>query len=101
MKLLHVFLVLIAFTRVLLATEFIPYDNAKPPSLSMPAGYELAVSALGSATNEFHCISASISTDFGTPAWFFTFYSTSTPPKPKWVTVEFDGKVHIEDIMNR
>ena len=101
MKLSHAFLVLPAFTTVLLATEFITYDKAKPPSLSMPAGYELATSALGAATNQFHCISASISTDFGKPAWFFTFYSTTTPPKPKWVTVEFGGKVHIEDILNR
>ena len=101
MKTLHAFLILPTFAIILLATESVPYDNAKPPSLSMPAGYELAVSALGSVTNQFHCISASISTDFGTPAWYFKFYSTNTPPKPKWVTVEFGGKVRIEDAIIR
>jgi hypothetical protein len=101
MKPLYAFLILLAFTTVLFATEFISYDNAKPPSLSMPAGYELAAAALGSATNQFHCISASISTDFGIPGWFFTYCSTNTPPKYKWVTVEFGGKVHVEDILLR
>lgn len=90
-----------AFTTVVFAARSWPYDNAKPPAMSLPAGYELAVSALGSATNEFHCVSATISTDFGSPGWFFTFCSTNTPPKSKWVTVEFGGKVHVEDVMIR
>jgi hypothetical protein len=102
MKLPHTILVLLASSTLLFAVITIPYDNAKPPSLSLPAGYEIAAAALGSATNQFHCISASISTDFGSPGWFFTYCSTNTPQKYKWVTVEFGGKTHIEsDIMGR
>jgi hypothetical protein len=69
-----------------------PYDNSKPPTLSLPAAYQLAVSALGSATNRFHCVSANITTDFDAPRWSFTFYSTNTPPKWKCMTVDFGGK---------
>jgi hypothetical protein len=96
MKTRYLLLSLIIIPTILFATFVIPYDNSKPASLSLPAGYELAAAALGSATNQFHCISASISTDFGLPAWFFTYCSTNTPPKYKWVTVEFSGKIHIE-----
>lgn len=87
---------------VLYATSFVPYNNAKPPTLSLPDAYERAVTALGPATNQFHCVSASIQTSFGTDGeWFFTFYSTNSQPKPKWVTVEFNGKIHVEDMLLR
>jgi hypothetical protein len=101
MKTRYIILSLLAVSTILFATPIIPYDNSKPATLSLPAGYELATAALGSATNQFHCISASISTDFGSPGWFFTYSSTNTPPKYKWVTVEFGGKVHVEDILLR
>jgi len=70
--------------------------------MSLPGGYELAVKALGSSTNQFHCISGVIagsgfSTAIAGPTWFFTFCITNTPPKYKWVTVGFDGKIHVED----
>lgn len=72
------------------------YDSSKPPSLLLPAAYERATAALGSATNQFHCISASVETTFSTNGeWFFTFYSTNS--QPKWVTVEFKGKVHVQN----
>lgn len=90
----------IAPTIALFATLITPYNNAKPPSLSLPAAYERAANALGSATNQFHCISANVTTDFGADGeWQFTFYYTNS--KPKWVTVEFNGKIHVEDIMLR
>jgi hypothetical protein len=58
------------------------------------------MSALGSMTNEFHCLSANVTTDFASDGeWQFTFYSTNS--KPKWVSVEFDGKIHVENIMMR
>jgi hypothetical protein len=101
MKIRYIILSLLAVSTILFARPIIPYDNSKPPSLSLPAGYELALAALGSATNQFHCISANISTDFGSPGWFFTFYSTNTPPRNKFVTVEFGGKVHVEDVIFR
>lgn len=70
--------------------------------MSLPAGYELAVKALGSFTNQFHCISAGIggsgsSTAIDGPVWFFTFCSTNTPPKYKWVAVGFGGKIDVQD----
>lgn len=101
MKSRLVFLILLASSALLFATIIIPYDNSKPPSMSLPVGYERATAALGAATNQFHCISATISTDFGSPGWFFTYCSTNTPTKCKWVTVEFGGKVHVEDIVMR
>jgi len=70
-----------------------PYDNSKPPTLALPAAYQLAVAYLGSATNQFHCISASISQEISAPAWYFTFCSTNTPPKQKKIVVEFGGTV--------
>jgi len=70
-----------------------PYDNSKPPTLVLPAAYQLAVLALGSATNQFHCISATISQEISAPAWYFTFCSTNNPPKQRWIVVEFGGKV--------
>ena len=98
MKTRYFLLSLIIIPTILFATLVIPYDNTKPASLSLPAGYELAAAALGSATNQFHCISASISTDFGSPGWIFTYCSTNTPIKYKWVTVEFGGKIHVESV---
>jgi hypothetical protein len=93
MKVKYVLLGLLAFTTVVFASVILPpYDNSKPPSLSLPAGYEIAMTALGSATNQFHCVSANITTDFGAPRWSFTFYSTNTPPRWKCMTVDFEGK---------
>ena len=82
------------------ATLIVPYDNSKPTGLPLPIAYDKAMNALGSSTNEFHCLSANVSTDFGPDGgWQFTFYSTNS--KPKWITVEFNGKVHVEDFMVR
>ncbi len=84
--------------------RFMPiYDNSKRPAMSLPLGYELAVKALGSSTNQFHCVSASVvaagfSAAIAGPAWSFTFCSTNTPPKYKGVAVEFSGVVHVEEI---
>jgi hypothetical protein len=92
--------ILIAMTAALLASPIIPYNNAKPPALQLPAAYNLAMATLGSQTNYLHCISVSIATTFSSDGeWFFTFYSTNS--RPKWVTVEFNGKTHIENIMIR
>ncbi len=68
------------------------YDNSKPPTLSLPVAYQLAVAALGSATNQFHCVGAFITTGFGAPRWEFTFYNTNTTPVLKCMTVDFDSK---------
>jgi hypothetical protein len=100
MKIRPIILICLAFTTALFASITIPYNNAKPPSLPLPDAYERATTALGAATNQFHCISASVATSFSPDGeWFFTFYSTNS--RPKWVTVEFNGKTHVEDIIIR
>ena len=82
------------------ARSVIPYDKSKPPSLSLPGAYVYAMIAMGAETNQFHCISADVNTDFGPEGeWQFLFYSTNS--KPKWITVEFNGKTHVEDKMFR
>ena len=48
----------------LFATPIIPYNNSKPPSLSLPNAYDDAIMALGDKTNQFHCIRAEIATTF-------------------------------------
>lgn len=73
-------------------------DNSKPPTLSLPAAYDRALTAIGPATNKFHCMSATISTDHSTKGgWCFTFTTTNRPPDVKWVTVDFDTSVHVKD----
>lgn len=71
-----------------------PYDKSKPPGMSLPAAYQCAVNALGSETNDFHCVSAVITTTFTAEGeWYFTFCSTNKTATPKLVAVEFNGKV--------
>src|ERR1700728_4032238 len=89
---------LLAFCTVVFASIFLPpYDNSKTPTLPLPVAYQIAVAALGSDSNQLHCVSASIITDFGSPRWSFNFYSTITPPRWKCMTVDFGGKTQ-EDI---
>jgi hypothetical protein len=74
MKTRYILLGSIGLTTVVFAS-FVqpPYNNAKPPTLSLPAAYQFAIVALGSATNQLHCTKASITTDFGAPRWSFDF----------------------------
>jgi hypothetical protein len=102
MKLSRTLLILMASATVVFARAIAVYDNAKPPAMSLPAGYDLAVKALGSSTNQFHCISAGLggsgtSTVIDGPVWLFTFCSTNIPQKHKWVAVGFGGKTDVED----
>jgi hypothetical protein len=93
MKTKYIFLILVAFVTTVFASLVMPpYDNSKTPTLSLPNAYQLAIAAIGSATNQFHCVDAKITTDFGNPRWSFDFYSTNTPPKWKCMTVDFSGK---------
>jgi len=91
-----------ALSTAVFATFITPYDMAKTPSLSLPIAYERSMTALGSATNQFHCLSAKVTTEYGADGeWQFEFQSTNSPPRLKWVTVEFNGKIHVENIMVR
>jgi hypothetical protein len=96
-KAIFLFLTFAAAT-IVFAGFVTPYNNTKPATLSLPDAYERALAALGPATNQVHCLDASVKTTFSTQGeWFFTFYSTNSQTKPKWVTVEFNGKVQIEE----
>ena len=94
-------LIIVAGTMIALASFVAPpYNNSKPPSLSLPTAYERAMNSLGTATNRFHCISAKVATTFSADGeWSFTFSSTNGVTK--WVAVEFNGKTHIEDVIIR
>ena len=90
-KLLLMVLMALALTAIA-SLVMPPYDNSKTPKLSLPAAYQRAVIAMGTATNEFHCVAAGITTDFGDPRWSFTFCSTNKPVRTRWMTVDFAGK---------
>jgi hypothetical protein len=95
MKTRYLLLSLLIVPTILFAMLSVPYDTTKPPSLSLPAGYAFAVGALGEETNQFYCTSAELSADSGALGWRFTFTSTNTPSKSKWVLVTVDGKTQI------
>jgi hypothetical protein len=91
MKTRYILLSLVALTTTVFAMIGPPYDNSKPPTLPLPAAYQLAFTALGSDTNQFYCVGAHLTTDFVQPRWSFTFCSTNKTQKI--MTVDFEGKV--------
>ena len=97
MKTRYLLLSLLVPSLIVIAAPVFPYDDSQPPSLSLTKGYELAVQALGTATNQFHCISAKLTTHIRTPRWSFAFCTTNTPPSYKDVSVYFDGKAQVEE----
>jgi hypothetical protein len=98
MKTRFVFFCLLVIAAAVFARASAPWDNTKAPTLPLPAAYQLAVDALGQGTNQFHCISADIATDLGSPGWSFTFFSTNASAVPRIFYVQFDGKVIEEDL---
>jgi hypothetical protein len=94
MKTRYILLSFLALSITVFAALPPRYDVSSPPSLPLPAAYQLAVAALGSVTNQFHCVSAIVSEEFGTPGWDFTFCSTNKPARYEYVTVEFTGETH-------
>ncbi len=99
MKTNYIFLGLLVISTAVFArfpSGSAPWDKAKPPSLPLPAAYQLAIAALGQATNQFHCVDARLSTELSLPGWHFTFYSTNISVTPRCFCVEFDSNA-IED----
>ncbi|MGH7952463.1 MAG: hypothetical protein ACREFE_11175 [Limisphaerales bacterium] len=100
MKTIRLILIIsIGLTTVLFAS-FIPpsYDKTKPPGLPLPVAYNLAITALGVETNQYHCISADITTWFSPNGnWYFTFYSTNITMRPKFIAVDFQGRVGFDN----
>ena len=98
MKTRYILLGLLVVATAIFARAVRLWDNTKPPTLPLPAAYQLAITALGQATNQFHCVSAGITTEYGSGGWDFTFFSTNASTIPRVFCVEFDGKVHEEDL---
>ena len=73
------------------------YDETKPPSLSLPVAYEKAMASLGQATNQYHCVKASVSNMLVRDGEWDFIFTTSTPtngvPDNKHIFVFFDGTV--------
>jgi len=71
-------------------------DNKKVPPVALPDAYRIAVAALGSATNEFHCTAAVFEVlDCPNGEWTFAFYTTNEVRKAIHVCV--DGSTVIEN----
>lgn len=71
---------------------------ATVPKMELPVAYEHALAALGPATNQFYCVSASITTEFRYEGeWSFAFYPVNAKAAPKIIAVEFNGTVIIDN----
>ena len=103
MKTRYILLGLLAVATAVFAGSYWPWDNSKPAAISLPAAYDRALIALGSETNQLHCIGAQVSTEFRNDGgWQFVFYFTNNPPKRKIVYVDFvGGQTHIDPIIVR
>ena len=69
------------------------YDPRTNPPLALPEAYSMALAHIGSATNQFHCVSASCieMTNNGWTGWTFAFWNTNG--QRGRVNVYFDKKV--------
>jgi len=71
-------------------------DQKRAPRIALPDAYRLATTALGSATNEFHCTRAEFVGEECAPgSWRFDFYSTNGTPK--FVFACPDGSTRVYD----
>jgi hypothetical protein len=72
------------------------WPPAKPPRLSLPDAYVCAEAALGTATNQFHCVSASCLISRSPDGeWMIMFCNTNGVSKTAFVF--FDKTTRIED----
>jgi hypothetical protein len=98
-------LALIIGTVVMASDVLVTYDNPKPPTMSLPVAYQHAETLLNSATNQFHCVSATITSDsphgFSSPAWVFTFFSTNNPPKIRVIHIMMETNNGMHDLISR
>lgn len=83
-----------------------PYDGRIPPPVSLGTAYNKAVLALGAATNQFHCVSATCLnhlTSLGSSegefhfGWTFVFLDTNGAPKNVYVYFDKVSTAMIED----
>ena len=90
-----IFAILIVASSVVFAALW-KVDNKQAPPISLPDAYQIAATALGSATNEFHCTSAEFIGSYCAPgSWMFRFYNTNGSCKAVFACP--DGSVHFQD----
>jgi len=65
------------------------WDSTKRPGLSIVHGHARALDALGKTSDEFYCLSASISSN----SW--TYYFSSEQGDYRWVRVAFNGSTRV------
>src|SRR5689334_4841864 len=53
------------------------YTGGRPPEISLPDAYALALAHIGRASNSFYCFTASCVDPKKNRAWLFTFASTN------------------------
>ena len=83
-------LVLIVATGAAFAYVF-RWEPQVKPALILPEAYNLATQALGSITNDFHCLGANCQVSGLGPNWNFSFSNTNGTLKT--VFVYFDTKI--------
>ncbi len=87
-----IFAVLTIVSSVAFATLWC-FDPKMPPTIPLADAYGRAMTALGSATNEFHCSDAKFSIP-GT--WFFDFYNTNGAQKTVEVSTNSSSVVIVD-----
>jgi hypothetical protein len=82
-------------SEVVLASGWV-LDPKIAPTVGLPDAYQLAVTTLGPATNQFHCTAAEFVGTYRPPgSWMFSFYNTNGALKT--VLAYPDGKTHVYD----
>ena len=90
-----IFAVLTILSSIAFAALWSVDPKAAPP-IALPDAYRVAATALGSATNEFHCTEAKVIGAWcGPSSWMFMFYSTNGTCKAVFACP--DGSVHFQD----
>ena len=93
--------IVIVFTVLVLAAGLafarrMAWRDTNRPRLALPDAYNCALTALGTATNQFHCVRASClisRSPYG--EWMFSFFSTNGLEKTAFVF--FDRTTRVED----
>ena len=96
MKRLIIVVVFLGIATGLVFARRITWDDKMPPRLALPDAYACALTALGTVTNQYHCVSAECMISRSPDGeWMFTFCDTKG--KYKAAFVFFDKTTRIED----
>jgi hypothetical protein len=85
----------------------LPYDKKIPPKIGLDAAYGKAVQALGMATNQFYCVSATCLDYLGMMGssrgvseygWTFVFSNTNGSSTNVYVSFNKDSTVWVGDL---